>query len=216
MVHENCGVVGIFSLNNKNVIPFVIDSLRALQHRGQEALGLAVPGKPPFKRLGLVSMAASEFPTVIRRYNSYAAIGHVRYSTFGKSTLENAQPIKIKDLSGMVGGCSFTPQTMTDTLVVAKRLVMHLADTRDMTEAINILRGEMVGSFCFTFLTDNGSVYAARDTKGFRPLVLGFHKETNTYIVASESCALSAIGARLIRDVQPGELVKMDKDTPVF
>jgi amidophosphoribosyltransferase len=226
MVHENCGVVGIFSLNDKNVIPFVIDSLRALQHRGQEAWGLAVPGKPPFKRLGLVSMAASEFPTVIRRYNSYAAIGHVRYSTFGKSTLENAQPIKIKDLciahngtianvqelSGMVGGCSFTPQTMTDTLVVAKRLVMHLADTRDMTEAINILRGEMVGSFCFTFLTDNGSVYAARDTKGFRPLVLGFHKETNTYIVASESCALSAIGARLIRDVQPGELVKMDKD----
>ena len=89
---------------------------------------------------------------------------------------------------------------------------MHLADTRDMTEAINILRGEMVGSFCFTFLTDNGSVYAARDNKGFRPLVLGFHKETNTYIVASESCALSAIGARLIRDVQPGELVKMDKD----
>ena len=143
-----------------------------------------------------------------------------------RGTLENAQPLKIKDLciahngtianveelSGMVGGCSFTPQTMSDTLVVAKRLVMHLADTRDMTEAVNILRGEMVGSFCFTFLTDSGSVYAARDNKGFRPLVLGFHKESNTYIVASESCALSAIGARLIRDVQPGELVKMDKD----
>src|SRR4051794_27701483 len=138
MVHENCGVVAAFSLNDKNVIPFVIDSLRALQHRGQEAWGVAVPGKPPFKRLGLVSMAAPEFPTVIRRYNSYAAIGHVRYSTFGKSTLENAQPLKIKDLciahngtianveelSGMVGGCSFTPQTMSDTLVVAKRLVM--------------------------------------------------------------------------------------------
>jgi amidophosphoribosyltransferase len=226
MVHENCGVVGVFSLNKKNVIPFVIDSLRALQHRGQEAWGLAVPGKLPFKRLGLVSMAATEFPTVIRKYNSYAAIGHVRYSTFGKSTLENAQPLRIKDLciahngtianvqelSGMVGGCSFTPQTMSDTLVVAKRLVMHLANTCDMTEAVNILRGEMVGSFCFTFLTDSGSVYAARDTKGFRPLVLGFHKESNAYIVASESCALSAIGARLIRDVQPGELIKIDKD----
>jgi amidophosphoribosyltransferase len=226
LVHENCGVVGVFSLNGDNVIPFVIDSLRALQHRGQEAWGLAVPGKSPFKRLGLVSAAAPEFPTVVRKYNSSAAIGHVRYSTFGKSTLENAQPLKIKDLciahngtianvqelSGMVGGCSFTPQTMSDTLVVAKRLVMHLADTHDMTEAVNILKGEMVGSFCFTFLTDNGSVYAARDTKGFRPLVLGIHRETNTYIIASESCALSAIGAHLIRDVEPGELIKMNRD----
>jgi amidophosphoribosyltransferase len=226
LVHENCGVVAVLSLNGDNVIPFVIDSLRALQHRGQEAWGLAVPGKSPFKRLGLVSASATEFPTVVRRYNSCAAIGHVRYSTFGKSTLENAQPLKIKDLciahngtianvqelSGMVGGCSFTPQTMSDTLVVAKRLVMHLADTHDMTEAVNILKGEMVGSFCFTFLTDNGSVYAARDTKGFRPLVLGIHRETNTYIIASESCALSAIGAQLIRDVEPGELIKMNRD----
>lgn len=226
MVHENCGVVGVFSLNGDNVIPFVIDSLRALQHRGQEAWGLAVPGKSPFKRLGLVSAAAPEFPTVVRKYNSSAAIGHVRYSTFGKSTLENAQPLKIKDLciahngtianvqelSGMVGGCSFTPQTMSDTLVVAKRLVTHLANTHDMTEAVDILKGEMVGSFCFTFLTDNGSVYAARDTKGFRPLVLGIHRETNTYIIASESCALSAIGAYLLRDVEPGELIKMNRD----
>jgi amidophosphoribosyltransferase len=226
LVHENCGVVGVFSLNGDNVIPFVIDSLRALQHRGQEAWGLAVPGKSPFKRLGLVSAAAPEFPTVVRKYNSSAAIGHVRYSTFGKSTLENAQPLKIKDLciahngtianvqelSGMVGGCSFTPQTMSDTLVVAKRLVTHLANTHDMTEAVDILKGEMVGSFCFTFLTDNGSVYAARDTKGFRPLVLGIHRETNTYIIASESCALSAIGAYLLRDVEPGELIKMNRD----
>lgn len=216
----------MFSLNGDNVIPFVIDSLRALQHRGQEAWGLAVPGKSPFKRLGLVSAAAPEFPTVVRKYNSSAAIGHVRYSTFGKSTLENAQPLKIKDLciahngtianvqelSGMVGGCSFTPQTMSDTLVVAKRLVTHLANTHDMTEAVDILKGEMVGSFCFTFLTDNSSVYAARDTKGFRPLVLGIHRETNTYIIASESCALSAIGAYLLRDVEPGELIKMNRD----
>src|ERR687883_1115287 len=209
LVHENCGVVGIFSLDGHNVIPFVIDCLRALQHRGQEAWGIAVPGKKPFRKLGLVSSSAFEFQKLIKSYRSNAAIGHVRYSTLGRSTLENAQPLKVKDLciahngtianvqelSGMVGGCSFTPQTMSDTLVVAKRLVMHLADTHDMTEAVNILKDEMVGSFCFTFLTDDGSVYAARDTKGFRPLVLGVHKESNTYIVASESCALSATGA---------------------
>jgi amidophosphoribosyltransferase len=226
VVKENCGVVGIFSLKGHNVIPFVIDSLRALQHRGQEAWGIAVPGKSPFKRLGLVSAAASDFSTLIKQYISNAAIGHVRYSTFGKSSLENAQPLKIRDLcvahngtianvqelSGMVGGCTFTPQTMSDTLIVAKRLVMHLANMHDMTEAVNILKDEMVGSFCFTFLTDTGSVYAARDTKGFRPLVVGIHKETETYIVASESCALSAIGARLIGDVEPGEILRMDKD----
>jgi amidophosphoribosyltransferase len=225
MVHENCGVIGIFSLDGHNVIPFAIDSLRALQHRGQEAWGIAVPGKPPFRKLGLVSSSASDFPMVISKYKSHVAIGHVRYSTLGRSTIENAQPLKIKDLcvahngtianveelSGMVGGCTFTPQTMSDTLVAAQRLVMHLADKDDMVEAMHILKGEMVGSFCFTFLTDEGSVYAARDVRGFRPLVLGHHRETNTYIVASESCGLAAVGAQLIRDVEPGELLKISK-----
>ena len=225
LVHENCGVIGIFSLDERNVIPFAIDSLRALQHRGQEAWGIAVPHKPPFRRLGLVSSAAADFQRLTNKYKSHTAIGHVRYSTLGKSTLENAQPLKVKDLcvahngtianveelSGMVGGCSFTPQTMSDTLVAAQRLVMHLTDKEDMAEAIHILKGEMVGSFCFTFLTDDGSVYAARDSRGFRPLVLGHHRETNTYIVASESCALAAVGAQLIRDVEPGEIVKISK-----
>jgi amidophosphoribosyltransferase len=225
LVHENCGVVGIFSLDGHNVIPFAIDTLRALQHRGQEAWGIAVPGKQPFKRLGLVSSSAAEFHSIIKKYKSHSAIGHVRYSTLGKSTLENAQPLKVKDLciahngtianveelSGMVGGCSFTPQTMSDTLVAARRLVMHLADREDMAEAMHILKGEMVGSFCFTFLTDDGSVYAARDPLGFRPLVLGYHRESSTYIVASESCALAAVAAHLIRDVQPGELLRIGK-----
>jgi len=197
--------------------------LRALQHRGQEAWGIAVPNKAPFKRLGLVSASAPDFQPIVRKYKSSAVIGHVRYSTFGKSNLENAQPLKVKDLciahngtianveqlSGMVGGCTFTPQTMSDTLVAAQRLVMHIAEKDDMATAMSILKSEMVGSFCFTFLTDEGSVYAARDTRGFRPLVLGFHKETGTYMVASESCALSTVGAQLVRDVAPGELVKM-------
>ena len=139
-----------------------------------------------------------------------------------RGTLENAQPLKVKDLcvahngtianveelSSMVGGCTFTPQTMSDTLVAAQRLVMHVAEKGDMTKALYILKGEMVGSFCFTFLTDNGSVYAARDTKGFRPLVLGHHKESNTFIIASESCALSAVDAQLTRDIEPGSLLR--------
>jgi amidophosphoribosyltransferase len=223
MVRENCGVVAIFSLDGRNVIPMVIDSLRALQHRGQEAWGVAIPKKVPYKEIGLVSEAASKFNILEEKYTSHAAIGHVRYSTVGKSNLENAQPLKVQDLcvahngtianvdelSNMVGGCTFTPQTMNDTLLAAKRIVSLLNDKGNMGEALGVLKGEMIGSFCFTFVTDHGYVFAARDPKGFRPMVLGYHKSTNSYVVASESCALSAIGAELRRDVEPGELIKM-------
>ncbi|HEV2193418.1 MAG TPA: amidophosphoribosyltransferase [Nitrosopumilaceae archaeon] len=223
MVKENCGVVGIFSLDGANVIPMIIDSLRALQHRGQEAWGVAVPKKQPYKQLGLVSSAVSEFDKVTREYASPAAIGHVRYSTMGGSNLENAQPLKVKDLciahngtisnveelSGMVGGCTFTPQNASDTLIAAKRLVSLMSENGKLGNALSILKNEMVGSFCFTFVSDDNAVYAARDPKGFRPMVVGFRKDTNTYIVASESAALAAVGAQLIRDVKPGELIKI-------
>ena len=177
MVHENCGVVGFFSLDRHNVVPYVIDSLRSLQHRGQEAWGFAVPSKSPYKNLGLVS-ASRNFRSIIRKFNSHAAIGHVRYSTFGKSNLENAQPLKIKDLciahngtianveelSNMVGGCTFSPQTMTDTLLAAQRLMMHLEKNDNMVEALRVLKEEMIVSFLFTLLNDDGSVNSVRDT----------------------------------------------------
>jgi amidophosphoribosyltransferase len=222
MVKENCGVVGIFSLDGTNVIPMIIDSLRALQHRGQEAWGLAIPKKPPLKKIGLVSASSSEFKKIVEEYSSASAIGHVRYSTIGKSNIENAQPLKVKDLcvahngtisnveelSNLVGGCSFTPQNTSDTLVAAQRLVSLISENGKLGHALSILKNEMIGSYCFTFLSDDNSVYAARDPKGFRPLVLGQKLDNNTYIVASESSALSAVGAKLIRDVIPGELIK--------
>ena len=222
MVKENCGVVGIFSMDGINVIPMLIDSLRALQHRGQEAWGIAIPNKPPLKKMGLVSASSSEFKKISNEYSSFAAIGHVRYSTIGKSNLENAQPLKVKDLciahngtisnveelANMVGGCSFTPQNASDTLIVAQRLVSLISEKGKLGSALSILKNEMVGSYCFTFLSDDSSVYAARDPKGFRPLVIGKKEDGMTHIVASESSALSAIGAKLERDVTPGELVK--------
>jgi len=226
MVKENCGVVGIFSVDGVNVIPMVIDALRALQHRGQEAWGIAVPKKLPLKKLGLVSNSASEFKEIADEYHSSAAIGHVRYSTIGKSNLENAQPLKVKDLciahngtisnveelSSLVGGCSFTPQNASDTLVAAQRLVSLMSENGKLGKALSVLKNEMVGSYCFTFLSDDNSVYAARDPRGFRPMVLGYKEENNTHIVASESSALIAIGARLIRDVKPGELIKFSRN----
>jgi len=224
MVKENCGVVGIFSMDGINVIPMIIDSLRALQHRGQEAWGIAIPNKPPLKKMGLVSASSSEFKKISNEYSSFAAIGHVRYSTIGKSNLENAQPLKVKDLCiahngtisnveelAMAGGCSFTPQNASDTLIVAQRLVSLISEKGKLGTALSILKNEMVGSYCFTFLSDDSSVYAARDPKGFRPLVIGKKEDGGTHIVASESSALSAIGAKLERDVTPGELVKFSK-----
>ena len=226
LVKENCGVVGIFSLTGTNVIPMVIDTLRALQHRGQEAWGLAIPNKAPLKKLGLVSASSSEFKKIAEEYASPAVIGHVRYSTIGKSNLENAQPLKVKDLcvahngtianvqelANMVGGCSFTPQNASDTLVAAQRLVSLISEKGQMGKALSILKNEMVGSYCFTFISDENAVYAARDPKGFRPMVLGHKESDNTYVVASESSALSAVGAKLQRDVKPGELIKLSSE----
>ena len=226
MVKENCGVVGIYSLDGVNVIPMLIDSLRALQHRGQEAWGIAIPNKEPLKKIGLVSASATDFKRISQEYSSSSAIGHVRYSTIGKSNLNNAQPLKVKDLciahngtisnveelSNLVGGCSFTPQNASDTLVAAQRLVSLIAEKGSMATALGILKNEMIGSYCFTFLSDDSSVFAARDPCGFRPLVLGEKEDAQTYIVASESSGLSAIGAKLLRDVTPGELIKFSKN----
>ncbi|MCH7967921.1 MAG: amidophosphoribosyltransferase [Thaumarchaeota archaeon] len=226
MVKENCGVVGIFSYDGSSVIPMVIDALRALQHRGQEAWGIAIPNKQPLKKLGLVSASSSDFQKIADEYSSPSVIGHVRYSTIGKSNLENAQPLKIKDLcvahngtianvqelSHLVGGCTFTPQKTSDTLVAVQKLVSLIAETGNMGKALSILKNEMIGSYCFTFLSDDNSVYAARDPKGFRPLVLGYAKDNNSHIIASESSALSAVGAKLERDVKPGELIKLSKN----
>ncbi len=223
---ENCGVVGIYSLSGTNVIPMAIDALRALQHRGQEAWGLAVPKKEPLKRLGLVTASSSDFKKIAEQYASPCVIGHVRYSTIGRSSLDNAQPLRVKDLcvahngtianvqelSNLVGGCSFTPQNASDTLVAAQRLVGLISENGQMGKALSVLKNEMIGSYCFTFISDDGSVYAARDPKGFRPMVLGHKESDDTYIVASESSALSSVGARLRRNVSPGELIRMSGD----
>ena len=223
---ENCGVVGIYSASGTNVVPMAIDALRALQHRGQEAWGIAVPGKTPYKRIGLVSAASSELSRIAKEYSSPAVIGHVRYSTMGRSSLENAQPLKVKDLcvahngtianaqelSNLVGGCSFTPQNASDTLVAAQRLVSLISEKGKIGSAMSVLKNEMKGSYCFTFISDDGSVYAARDPMGFRPMVLGHKKVDQTYMVASESSALSAVGAELVRNVTPGEMLRISQD----
>ncbi|MFB5627650.1 MAG: amidophosphoribosyltransferase, partial [Nitrosarchaeum sp.] len=124
----------------------------------------------------------------------------------------NGTIANVQELSNLVGGCSFTPQNASDTLVAAQRLVSLISENGQMGKALSILKNEMVGSYCFTFISDDNSVYAARDPKGFRPMVLGYKESDNTYIIASESSAVSAVGAQLQRDVKPGELIKLSKN----
>ena len=226
MVRENCGVIGIYSMEGANVVPLAIDALRALQHRGQEAWGIATPNREPLRRLGLVSASSSEFKAISEEYCSPCVIGHVRYSTIGKSNLENAQPLRVRDLcvahngtitdaaeiKNMVGGCSFSPQNASDTLMAARRLVSLISERSRMGEALRILKNEMAGSYCFTFISDDKSVLAARDSRGFRPMVLGHKRGGDTHIVASESAAISAIGGTLVRDIRPGELVRINAE----
>jgi amidophosphoribosyltransferase len=120
----------------------------------------------------------------------------------------NGTIANVAELANLVGGCTFTPQNASDTLVAAQRLVSLMSTNGKLGSALSILKNEMAGSYCFTFVSDDNAVYAARDPRGFRPMVLGSKEEGQVTIVASESSAITAVGAKLVRDVIPGELLK--------
>ena len=226
---EHCGVVGALSFDGRNVVPTLVTGLEALQHRGQEAWGIAIPGREPFKRPGLVSKALEEGFEGLAGFKGAVGIGHVRYSTTAKSILENAHPLKIGGSDGFCIAHNGTlerdylieylrgrglspPVNVTDTQLLGMGLYENLKDGRDWVEAFEELNPLLNGSFSLVILTSKGELIAARDERGFRPLCLGWQEETSSYIVASESCALENIGAELIRDIQPGELIKIDEN----
>ena len=228
-MHEHCGVIGIFSTRGHNVVPMLLVGLESLQHRGQEAWGIAVPDYPSFKRTGIVSQSIERESQEINRLNGNTGIAHVRYSTTAKSTLRNAHPL---DVSGSSREHSFRiahngtlerellveslkeegsspPHGITDTELMGIGLYKNLRRGKSWVEAFGALNPCLNGSFSTVILTAKGELLGARDEKGFRPLCLGWHEETGSYVIASESCALDVLGARLIRDVQPGELVRV-------
>ncbi|MEM1581913.1 MAG: amidophosphoribosyltransferase [Candidatus Bathyarchaeia archaeon] len=229
---ENCGVIGIFSLKGCNVTPLLTSGLEALQHRGQESWGIAVGNRPTFKRSGIVSHSIEAEYHEISKISGNLGIGHVRYSTTAKSTLEYAQPTDIgnwlsdhgfriahngtldreflienlKDL----GFSSF--HGVADTEIMGLSLYKLLKGGKSWIEAFEELNPYLNGSFSLVILTSKGELIGVRDEMGFRPLCLGWHDETSSYVIASESCALESIGARLIRDINPGEIVTIDKN----
>jgi len=228
-MHEYCGVIGIYSLSEKNVVPMLLAGLEALQHRGQESWGIAVPNHQPYKRMGIVSSIDEEETfKELAKISGNIGVGHVRYTTTSKSILENAHPLEIgksnrfcvchngtldrEILASRLKREGYSPnRSMTDTELLGLGLHKNLEKGLSWVEAFEALNPDLNGSFSLTMLTDKGELLAARDDRGFRPLCLGWHEETTSYIIASESCALDGLGAKLIRDVQPGEVVKVDE-----
>lgn len=222
---EACGVVGVFA-PGEEASSLAYYALFALQHRGQESAGIAVSegdGITVFKDMGLVSQVFDR--QKLSSLPGHLAIGHVRYSTTGSSSWENAQPtyktagnlsialghngnlINTRELAARAPGLepSFGPVSSTDTDVIASLIAASARDSAE--EAIAEVLPELQGAFSLVLMTEE-TLFGARDPHGLRPLVLG--RLENGYVLASESCALDIIGATLIREIEPGELVSID------
>ncbi|MDD2620363.1 MAG: amidophosphoribosyltransferase [Syntrophomonadaceae bacterium] len=226
---EECGVFGIF-MNNPDeeydAANTAFYGLYALQHRGQESAGIAVSDGHKIqlhKGMGLVTQVIKT--PQLKELKGNIAIGHVRYSTTGGSSLVNTQPLVFHYLNGMVGlahngnlvntvelrkrlatyGSVF--QTTTDTEVVANLLARYSQDV--MEDALAKCMIDMKGAFALVIMTEDRLV-GVRDQMGIRPLCLG--SLNGSYVLASESSALDTVGARFVRDVNPGEIVVIDKD----
>jgi amidophosphoribosyltransferase len=198
--------------------------LRVLQHRGQESAGIAVynNGIKVLKGMGLAHQALR--PDEIRNLKGDIGIGHVRYSTMGSSTLDNAQPVVMSTNYGDIAlahngeivnadhlrdelkkkGWAFA--TTSDSEIVIRLLANDISNTGDPVRSIKNVMGQMNGSYSMTLMVDN-RVFAIRDPFGIRPLCIGRTKEG--YAAASESVVFDTLGGEFMRDVEPGELVEL-------
>jgi amidophosphoribosyltransferase len=218
---EACGLFGVWA-PGEDVARLTFFGLFALQHRGQESAGMAVADGTRilvYRELGLVSQVFNE--GTLATLQGDLCIGHTRYSTTGSTTWENAQPtFKTNGHRGLAlghnGNLVNTPElatqigrrsaATTDSDLVAQLLANQLQD--GLEEAAMRVLPTLAGAFSFV-LMDERSVFAARDPHGIRPLALG--RLPSGWCVASETCALDVVGAQYVREVQPGELVRLDE-----
>lgn len=233
MLVEHCGVIAILgNKSSSNVAYKIYEGLIALQHRGQESAGIAISNGNRIsfiRRLGFVTEAIK--PRDLNNLSGYAGIGHVRYSTTGESSLRDAQPLVYyinnknnKDeiyfaiaFNGTISNyyllkrklinLGYRFYTNTDTEVIAALISYYWGLTHDFLEALKEIMNVLDGAFSLVILTNNGEVYAMRDPFGFKPLVLGVNEEN--FIIASESIAIHSLGGELIRDIFPGEIVRI-------
>ncbi|MFN8110991.1 MAG: amidophosphoribosyltransferase [Thermoleophilia bacterium] len=225
-LHEECGVAAVVA-PGRDVARLMYFALHALQHRGQESAGIAVNDDGHvmvLRDLGLVSAVFDE--PALRSLTGHSAIGHVRYSTTGANRWVNAQPVTRNRGRGLVALGHNGNLTNTDALraeladdpepLVAtsdSELIAALLARQPGTllDAVAAVMPRLVGAYSAVALTDEELV-AFRDAHGVRPLVLGRLDDGGGYCVASETCALEQIGAAYVRDVRPGEAVRLRAD----
>ncbi|MBZ4654642.1 MAG: amidophosphoribosyltransferase [Peptococcaceae bacterium] len=223
-MEEACGVFGIYG-PQKDVAKLTYYGLYALQHRGQESAGIAVSdglGIKVHKDMGLVSEAFTE--EILAKLTGHMAIGHVRYSTTGASLAVNAQPLVCRYLQGSLAvahnGNLTNANELRDKLAangsvfqstidseVIVNLIAHYGQS-SIEDALMKCMIDIKGSYSLVVMTEE-KVLGVRDPYGNRPLCLG--KLGDSYIIASETCALDALGARFVRDIEPGEIVTIDQ-----
>lgn len=221
--HDECGVVGIYGHPESANLAYL--SLYALQHRGQESAGIASSNGQTLlvhRGMGLIADVFDE--KIIRRLDGSSAIGHNRYSTAGSTILKNSQPLVVKYTHGSLAighnGNLVNAEELRVRLEERGSIFQSTVDTEVILHLIAVSRGERLvdriiealwqvrGAYSLVFLSEKEMV-AARDPYGFRPLVLGrmMNGEKDTYVVASETCALDLIGATYEREVAPGEVL---------
>ena len=228
---EECGVFGAYNMNGVSVSSDIYYGLFALQHRGQESCGIAVTDTNEKRRvkskkgLGLVNDVFNQ--EALEELSGNLGVGHVRYSTAGGTRVENAQPLVINYVKGTLAiahngnlvnaiqlreelgytGAIF--QTTIDSEVIAYLIARERLNARTAEEAVGLAMKKLKGAYALAVASPR-KLIGARDPHGLKPLCIG--KSPNTYFLASESCALAAVGAKFVRDVLPGEIVTITKD----
>ena len=236
MLHEECGVFGIYDIAGGDVAHTIYYGLLSLQHRGQESCGIAVSNTSDpkgrvisSKDMGLVNEVFTG--DAVDKLPGNIGVGHVRYSTAGSSTRENAQPLVLEYVKGTLalahnGNLTNSPelrdqlaytgaifQTTIDSELIAYLVARERIGSESVEEAVGKAMKKLHGAYSLVIMSPR-KLIGARDPYGFRPLVLG--KRDSSYIFASETCALDTIGAEYVRDVEPGEIVTVNSDGEII
>ena len=229
-IHEECGVFGVISPHPTNAAQLVYYGLYALQHRGQESCGIVVNDDGVFasrKDLGLVGEVFSE-DALSRLPRGSMAVGHVRYGTTGASSRRNCQPIEVNHQKGRMAiahngnlsnayelrnrlelsGAIF--HTTSDTETIAYIVTRERLTSPSIEDALSAAMDKLEGAYSLILMSPQ-KLICARDPHGFRPLCYGKMPD-GAYVAASESCALAAVGAEFIRDLEPGEILVFQRD----
>lgn len=227
---EECGVFGAYDMDGGDVATSVYYGLFALQHRGQESCGIAVTDtygqRKVLQRKGLGQINDVFNEEELERLKGNLGVGHVRYSTAGGTTAENAQPLVINYVKGTLAiahngnlvnavelrkeleytGAIF--QTTIDSEVIAYHIARERLNVRKAEDAVKNAMMKIKGAYALV-VSSPRKMIGARDPLGLKPLCIG--KRDNTYFLASESCAIAAVGGEFVRDVEPGEIVSFTK-----